>query len=185
MRESILFRIASDPVGRVWSGVGDLVVPAGGPEAGSATYSGAGELVGVPDYQQLINGLAERIDIELSGVTAETQRLALEDKDSVEGAQVDIGRVEFNDDWSVKLVEWEARYRADKLSVGRTRDGRRTITLSIASDATNRSRAPMAFFTDADQRRISSTDAIFDQVALITSGTSRRFGPDQGGGKKK
>jgi hypothetical protein len=37
--------------------------------------------------------------------------------------------------------------------------------------------APMAFFTDADQKKRSSTDTIFDHVAAINAGTSRRFGP--------
>jgi hypothetical protein len=56
---------------------------------------------------------------------------------------------------------------------GRTR----TVSLSVGTDETGRSRAPIALFTDADQRRRSPTDAFFDHVAGITAGTSRRFGP--------
>lgn len=181
MRESFLLRIAADPPARVWSGVGDLVIPADAVESGSATYHGAGELLNAPDFQQLINGTAERIEFQVSGVSGETLRLALQDSVSVKGAAVHLGRIEFGDNWApVGVVEWEAVFRADSLSVSSQGDGEsrtRTITLSVGSGETARSRAPLAFFTDADQRQRSPTDAIFSHVAAINSGTSRRFGP--------
>jgi hypothetical protein len=120
MRESYLIRIASDPVARVWSGVGDLVIPADAVESAPALYLGGGELVNLPDFQQLINGLAERIEFTVSGVSAETLRLALEDAPSTKGAKVHIGRAEFEDDWQLVAVEWETVFRADKLSISST-----------------------------------------------------------------
>ncbi|MBI1179098.1 MAG: hypothetical protein GC201_00970 [Alphaproteobacteria bacterium] len=182
MRESFLLRIDADPPARVWGGIGDLAIPSDSVEPGGATYSGAGELLQNPDFEQLINGVAERLDIQVSGVTAETLRLALEDAPSVRGARVDFGRVSFDDDWQIDTVEWEAVFRADVLSVD-SKDGEqgriRTITLSIASANTNRSNAPISYFTDADQKRRSSTDDIFSHVGGITAGASRRFGPQQ------
>lgn len=181
MRESILIRIASDPPARLWGGVGDIEVPADAVEAEPAIYSGGGELISAPDFQQLINGIAERLEFEVSGVTAETIRLALEDAPSVKGAKVHLGTIRFSDDWQQDgAVEWEAVFRADSLTVGSRGDGARrtrTITLSVGTDDTGRSFAPLSFFTDADQRRRSATDAIFSHVAGISGGTSRRFGP--------
>lgn len=182
MRESLLVRIACDPPARVSSCVGDLAIPADNVEdEDGATYLGGGELISFPDFQQIINGTAERIEVQVSGVTGETLRLALEDAPSVKGARVDVGTIRFNDEWQpLGPVTWESRYRADTLSVSSQsgQDGRtRTISLSVATEDTNRSRAPLAFFTDADQRRRSSDDAFFSHVAGITAGTSRRFGP--------
>lgn len=179
MNESYGIRIGSDPVARLWSGVGDLLVPADIVEDAPATYLGGGELLSAPDFQQLINGTAERVELQVSGVSAATLALALEEADSVRGAKVHLARFDFDDAWQLIGVEYEQTFRADKLTVnsqgGETRT--RTITLSLGSEDTNRSRAPIAFFTDADQRRRSPTDAFFDHVSGITAGTSRRFGP--------
>jgi hypothetical protein len=176
VRESYLLRIASDPVARVWSGHGDLVIPADIVESAQATYLGAGELLNAPDFQHLINGTAQRLEFRLSGVSSRMLALAVEDAPSVKHAAVHIGRADFGPDWQLVGVEWEAVFRADSLSVVRE-EATRTIILSIGSEDTGRSRAPNAFFTDADQRQRSSTDAIFSNVGKIYSGTTRRFGP--------
>jgi len=180
-RESYLLRIAADPPARIWSGFGDLEIPADAVEPEPAVYRGAGELLSVPDFQQLVNGTAERIEFSVSGVTEETLRLALEDAPSVRNAAVHVGRIDFDEHWQqIGPVEWEAVFRADVLSVSRQGSGDspvRTISLSVGTDDTGRSRAPLAFFTDADQRFRSPTDAIFSHVAGIYAGTSRRFGP--------
>lgn len=178
MRASPLLRIACDPVARVWGGVGDLDIPADVVEAGTARYLGGGALVSIPELEQLINGTASRIQVVVSGVSAETMRLALEDAPSVEGARVDIGIVYFGDDLQIAEVEWLDEVRADSLTVDRARDGStRSISLSLGTDNTERSKAPIALFTDADQRRKSPSDRIFDHVAGINIGTSRPFGP--------
>lgn len=181
IRESYLLRIASDPPARMWSGDGPLVIPPDAVEAETATYLGAGELLRAPDFQALINGTAERLEFTLSGVRSQVLRLALEDAPSVRGADVHLGRIDFNAAWQpVGVVEWEAVFRADILSVSSQDAGgerRRAITLSVGTDDTGRSFAPSAFFTDAEQRLRSPTDAIFSHVAGLASGTSRRFGP--------
>lgn len=183
-REIHIVRIASDPVALFHSGVGDLLVPADsviGPIAQIAV--GLGELVNIPDLQEMINGTAERVDIELEGVTETALRLALEDAPSVRGADVHIGRMDLDaDQQQAAPVEWEANFQARSLGVSRPKvegldNPRRTITLTIARGDTVRSRAPNSYFTDSDQRRRSADDAIFDHVGQISAGTSRRFGP--------
>ena len=182
VRESYLMKIdhPDDPA-RIWSGVGPLAIPADIVEAAPATYLGAGELLSVPDFQQLINGVAERIEILVSGVSEETIRLALEDAPGVKNAAIYIGRIDFDADWQqLGPVEWEATFRADCLIVeSQAQNGTRvrTIKLSAGSDDTGRSFAPAAYFTDADQRLRSATDSFFDHVAGINRGTSRIFGP--------
>lgn len=182
VRESYLLRIASDPPARVWSGVGDLEIPADIVEDATATYLGAGQLLSVTDFQHLINGVAERVEFSVSGVNDETVRLALEDAPSVKGAAVHLGRIDFDENWQqLGPVEWEATFRADTLTVdsqGSNGQRTRTITLSVGTSDTGRSYAPMSFFTDSDQRRRSPTDAVFSFVAGINGGTTRRFGAD-------
>ncbi|TKD50226.1 hypothetical protein [Sphingomonas baiyangensis] len=180
-RRSIVFRLASDPVCYLWSGHFDLPVSADALDPEGAIYKGAGELLSVPALKQLINGAADRLDFVVSGVSAETIRLAGEDRDSVKGALVTIGYVEFDADWQiVGPASWDWRGIADTLATSNepTDNGReRQIILSVRSTDTRRSNPAPAYYTDADQRKRSPTDAIFSEVAGISVGVTRRFGP--------
>ncbi|KQX18424.1 MULTISPECIES: hypothetical protein [unclassified Sphingomonas] len=181
-RESVVVRIDCDPPALLWSGLGPLAVPADAIIPAPAIALGGGQLISVPDFQQLIGGTAERLDFVVSGVDDDTVRLALEDAPSVRGARVDVGTVQFDQDWQLDAIEWENVFEARSLSISRPRsqNGKttRSITLTIVQGSTRRARATLAFFTDADQRRRSADDAIFSNVAGITAGTSRRFGPN-------
>jgi len=181
LRESFAIRIETDPVARIWSGFGNLEVPADIVEAEPAIYLGAGELLNAPDFDQGINYTAERIEIQLSGASSRMVALALEDAATIRGARVHFVSLRFDDEWQLEEVEYEAVFRADKITVSSQDEENgsrtRTITLSIGTEDTNRSRAPLAYFTDQDQRRRSPTDAIFSHVSGIYQGTSRKFGP--------
>lgn len=181
VRESYLVKIDTPEPARIWSGVGDLEIPADNVEDAPAIYLGAGELLSVPDFQQLINGVAERLEFTVSGISDETVRYAREDAPTVRNAAMYVGRVDFDENWQqLGPVEWEATFRCDSLVIeSESSGGRRvrTIKLSVGSDDTGRSYAPLAFFTDADQRKRSPTDRAFEHVALINNGTSRVFGP--------
>lgn len=181
-RESIVVRIACDPPALIWSGAGPLSLPADIVIPETAIALGAGELVSVPDFQQLMNGTAERLEFQLSGVSAETVRLAIEDAPSVRNARVDVGRIDFDADWQpLGPVEWEATFEARSLTVSRPQTQgdqvSRTISLTIAHGETTRSRSPNAYFTYQDQIRKYPTDQVFSNVAGINNGTTRRFGP--------
>lgn len=180
MRASVLFRIDCDPPARLWSGVGDLVIPADAVEASPALYLGGGELVSIPDLEQALNASAARVEITVSGVAAATLALAREEAESVKGATAAVGLVHFGDDLAIAEVEWLGELRCDSLTTANepSENGRtRSITLSMGTEDTDRSNAPAAYFTDADQRLRSPTDKIFDRIAGIAAGTSRRFGP--------
>lgn len=180
MKQVVLFRIATDPPTRIASSVNPLIIPADIVEAEEARYLGGGALVRVPDLEQLINGTAARAEVTVSGVSAATLALAVEEAAQVKGAKVHIGIAYQDDAWQVTEVEWVAVLRADALTISRQSGqggASRSITLSIGTDFTDRSRSPVAFWTDADQRRRSPTDRFFDQVAQITAGISRRFAP--------
>lgn len=180
LRESFALRIETDPVARLWSGYGTVEVPADIVESASAMYLGAGDLLNAPDFEQGINFTAERIEIQLSGVSSRMVALALEDAATIRNARVHFITFSFDDAWQLAQVSYEAVFRADKITVNSQNedDGRtRTITLSIGTENTNRSRSPMAYFTDQDQRRRSPDDAIFSNVSGISQGTSRKFGP--------
>ena len=94
----------------------------------------------------------------------------------LKGAALDVGVAEFDDLWQLIAVTWQARYRIDKAAVTRG-DNERTISISMGSDDTGRSRSSGSYWTDAAQQRKSPGDRIFDRVAGINAGTTRSFGP--------
>lgn len=179
-RRSILFRLACDPVCRLWSGFGDLDIT-DAVDPGGATYLGAGALLDVPVLKQLINGVADRIDFGISGVPDRALRLVLEDAPSVQDAPLLIGEQSFDRGWQVNgAPAWLWRGYADVLSVesAESEQGRqRTIRLSVRSADTFRANPVTTYFTDQDQRRQSPDDAIFSHVGLISAGAKRKFGP--------
>lgn len=180
-RRSILFRLAADPIARIWSGHGDLDVEADLIDPDGARYLGAGALIDVPSIKTLINGAADRLDFTLSGVSARILGLAQEDAPSVKGALALLGEQDFDDNWQTAgLPRWVWRGYADVLSIDsqESAQGReRTIRLSVGSADTYRSNPQPTYYTDHDQRRRSPTDAIFSHVSLISIGLHRRFGP--------
>jgi hypothetical protein len=180
-RVSWLLRIDSDPVCYLWTGFGPLETPADAVDPAGATWLGAGHIIGIPGLQALINGVADRVNFTLSGVSPETLRLAREDKASVKGAQTRIGHVVFDQDWQLTgPITWEWLGIADALRVEsrHSDDGRvRSIILMVGGADTSRSNPRFTFWTDASQRLRSPTDAFCDHVAMISQGVTRRFGP--------
>jgi len=180
LRESFAIRIDTADVFRLWSGHGNVEVPADIVENEPAIYLGAGDLLNAPDFEQSINYTAERLDIQLSGASTRMIALALEEAGTIRNAKVHFATMRFDENWQLVEIEYEAVFRADKITVDSQDgdDGRtRTIILSVGTEDTNRSRAPGSYFTDQDQRRRSPTDAIFSNVSGINQGTSRLFGP--------
>ena len=180
MNKTPIFRIDCDPPARLWGGVGWLDIPADSVEAAPARYLGGGALCAVPDLEQVLNNTAGRVDVVVSGVNALTQSLALEEAPSVQGAIANAGFAYFDDDQQLIEVEWVGTLKCDTLSPSnqQSQNGRtRSISLSLSTENTDRSRAPVAFWTHQDQQRLSPGDLFFDHVAGISGGTSRRFGP--------
>lgn len=180
-RESYIFRIETDEPALFWTGHGDLLLPADTVLPAPAVALGAGSLVNLPELEQLINGIAQRVEVVLSGVTETTVALAVEEAPQIPGAAVNIGRITFDEEWQVVgAVEWEWSGEGRSLTVGSQGGGdtrQRTLTLRVAAGDTTRSRSPLAFFTDADQRRSFPDDDFFSHVGAINSGTARRWGP--------
>lgn len=179
--EAFLFRLECDPdPAYFWSGVGDITVPADSivPET---TYLGGGELMsGFPELEQLINGTAAGVEFTASGVDGDSVRLAVEDRNLVDGATVRVGSLPMDENYQIAgPVQWEWEGVARVVTVSRQSgaDGgvTRDVTLTVESADVARSRANLTLFSDADQRKRSPDDAFFSHVAGITAGNSRRF----------
>jgi hypothetical protein len=178
-RIGFFFRLATDPVVRLWLGVGKIAPGVNAIDLTGAVYTGFGEIVNVPAFRQLINGQAERVEFTLSGVSEQIIQIASqEDAPNVRGKDCALGFALMGNTWQLLgPIRWIRRYTADFLAVRQTLTDNpdqpivRTVTLSVGSLMTGRRRPGLSYFTDQDQRRRSAgspVDRFCERTVLYT-----------------
>lgn len=163
-----LIMASGGPV-RAWLGVGDYEIAADDVDTMGGTYLGVGLVGDIPALSQLVGGVAERIEFTLSGADDRTLRLADGDADEVKAAPVYVGIVFFDQYWQqADPIAWLWEGTADVPSVDRSADEGggivRSVSLSVGSVFTDRTRPQLGFYTPADQKRRSPTDTFCDRV---------------------
>ena len=181
VRPTLFLRVAipSAPL-RVWSGVGDYDVPVDAVEVEGATYLGVGAVAGLPALSGLINGVAERVEFSLSGVSARVLSIADDESVDCRNAQVNIGLTFLGEDWQpVGGMGWLWQGFADVATAARTagEDGTitRRISLSVGSAFTGRRRAPLTYWSNNDQQRRSPTDRFCERTPLYNPGVIKTW----------
>lgn len=176
-RIGIFFRLATEPVVRLWLGVGKCRVGINAEDADGAIYKGFGELQNVPVVQQLINGAAERVEFFASGVTAETLRMASIEASDVRGARVAMGVGIFSGSWQLLGVpKWIFRGIADFVVLNQepSEDGlMRMVTLSVGSLFTGRRRRGLSYLTDRDQQERHPGDLFCERTSLYSADVNK------------
>lgn len=179
-RRSYVVRIATTPVIYLWTGFGLLETPADDIDVAGATWNGFG-VVSIPGLKTLINGVADRVDFKLSGVSSEVVALATTESVDVYNKEIRVGTIEFDQHWQLDGgISWEWKGSADRIQIESQDEGgkrTRSISLSAASADAKRSNPNFAYWTDSSQRLRSADDAFCDHVALISQQVTRKFGP--------
>jgi hypothetical protein len=174
-RIGVFFRMvqADGQIIRLWLGIGNCRVGINAYDETEATYSGLGQLIDVPAVQQLINGVAERIDFNVSGVSADTLALAGAESDDVKGAVVALGVCLFDGAWQqLGVPKWLFRGRADFVTLNQqSGDGgiTRAIALSVGSLFTGRRRRGLSYLTDYDQQQRYPGDKFCQRTVLYSN----------------
>jgi hypothetical protein len=157
-RLGLFIRLAIDPVLRCWLGVGPIKPGVNALDADDEAYSGYGELINVPAFQQLINGAMDRVDLQLSGLDDRILALA-SFSEVVRAKPCDIGFGMFDEAWALLgAVHWCQHYIADFLAMKVTPAGDpggqtlKTATLSCGSLMTGRRRPGRSYFNNQDQQ---------------------------------
>ena len=176
-RVGVFFRLEITPVARLWLGVGACLAGIDATDGSGATYSGLGEVLDVPRFQQLINGAAERVEFSLSGVSPAVLALAASGSDEVKQAPMLVGVGLFDSTWAlIEQPTWIRRYVVDYLavSVEATEAGiMRAVKLSCRSFMTGRRRPSVSLFSDDDQQTLSPGDLFCERTVLYTATTQK------------
>jgi hypothetical protein len=182
IRRSVLMHIATDPAVRAWTGNGSFEKAADAVDTTGGTYLGLGEMQEIPALQQLVNGVASRIELSLSGVDDQIVALADEDAAEVRSKLVSLGLQFFDDAWQPlgdTLWIWDGEadvIRTDTVS-GPDFNRSRVVTLSVGSLTTGRRRPRLNHFTRAQQRQRSADDAFCDRTGLYSRDTEIKWPP--------
>lgn len=170
-RIAVFFRLATDPVVRVWLGVGRCAPGSNSLDVTLEEYSGLGELSDAPAFQQLINGEAERVEFSMSGISAKVMALAASESESVRNKQTNLGFAIMDRDWQmIGPVHWCWNGYADFVSVdiapadGPNGTTIRSAKLSVGSTFTNRKNHKFSFWTDPDQQGRAPGDRFCERV---------------------
>lgn len=178
-RMAIFFRLDVTPAVRLWAGPGTCEAAIDAADGAGAPYLGFGALLNLPVLQQLVNGAADRVAFNLSGVTPRIAQLAASEQADVRNAPLMVGFGLFGADWQlIQQPSWLRRLTVDYLSVSRDQTGDQavwTVSLSARSFLTGRRRPGLSYFTDNDQQRRSSGDKFCQWATLYSQEVSKAW----------
>lgn len=176
------FRLETDPVIRLWLGFGYKAVGTNVLDPDGAVYRGFGEITSLPEFNQMINGAAERVAFTLSGVSGEVLQLAAGgDADQVKGRRVSVGIGILGAQFELLgAVHWLANYRADFLSIeqpptGQGSDVVRGVTLSCGTLLTSRRRPALSYFSNEDQQARFPGDTFCELTSRYATSFNKKW----------
>lgn len=166
-----------DPL-RLWFGVNDIPVGIEAIDEDGAVYIGAGKLIGLPELQVLINGLADRLEFYVAGVNSDFTAQIAEAAPGVRGKEVNVGITALDSRyqplssikplWTGFAGFWAVQRKAQPPGGNQTQ----TILLSVGTGDLARSRSARTYWTNPQQQRLSSLlsaiDRFCDRVARYT-----------------
>lgn len=182
-RTGVFFRLDTNPVVRLWLGIGKIEPGVNAYDASGAVYTGFGEIQDVPSFKQLINGRAERVDFTVSGVSGPILEIASGgDSEQVKGKRVAVGFAVMDEAWQMLgPVKWCANYTADYLAIAQAavtdplNPVVRTVTLSCGTLFTARRRPAQSYFTDQDQQARFPGDRFCERTPVYANGFNKTW----------
>lgn len=182
-RIGVFFRLDTDPVVRLWLGIGKIEPGVNTLDLTGATYRGFGELPSVPEFNQMINGAANRVEFVLSGVSGDVLAIASgDDAEDVKGKDVAVGVAIMGSNWELLgAIKWFGNYTADYLAVEQPASDNpedpivRTVKLSCGSLMTGRRRASFSYLSNQDQQARYTGDLFCSLVPLYAHGFNKAW----------
>lgn len=181
INRGIFFRMATDPVVRIWLGNGDIRIAANDLDPEPEIYKGLGIIKSIPELDRLVNGAARRVSISVSGLAAGIVAVIDDDMIGVEGVRARIGHMRYDRRWQpTGAIRWVWDGLVDECAIRSQQKGEGhewTFTISMSSALVDRNRPALRYWTPKDQAAISPTDRAFDNVPSYNAGTTRLYPP--------
>ncbi|WP_028753722.1 hypothetical protein [Rhizobium leucaenae] len=172
----IFLRVDTDPALHLWFGVNDIPAGFDSIDPDGTVYLGGGRLIGVPTLEVLVNGTADSVDFTVSGVDATTGAKMLDSIPAVRGATVQMGLTTLDDYFQPMgaVVPIWAGTASHVSESGEAAQGENsptlTLSLSVVTGESTRSRPARVLWSDAMQKSLSPTDDFCKQVQRLARG---------------
>ncbi len=173
----IFLRIGSTPPLHMWFGVNDVKAGILVKDPDGTIYLGGGRFTKVPEFEVLINGIAERIDFSLSAdEQAILDVINHEDFPDLKGAEVDLGVCGIDQYYQIVghiLPLWNGKisfFYERSEGVNAQEVPQRMIGISVGAGNVARKRGAAATWSAAIHRLLHPTDAFFDNMARLARG---------------
>lgn len=167
VRSEVFFRFRLvDGDTLIWSGMGDIRVD-------GERWRGSRLIGRLPELEQLLNGEAARITIEVSGVSDDAVAALIEEAATIEGRELDIMLGLFGERGGLihGLIALDTMIMDEVVDDQSVEGAIRTnkITLDVASPLMARATASHALWTDDDQQRLHPGDRGCERVGMYQS----------------
>lgn len=177
----IFLNVDTDPPLHLWFGTGDIPIQIDGVDPSGTVYLGAGQLIGIPTLEVLVNGTADSVDFSLSGVDPNTGNEMLDSIPEVRGCPVYVGITTLDEYWQpmsdiIPLWNGTASHTGEASPTVTGDEGRSiTVSLTVTSGEDMRSRPSRSLWSHAQQRALSLTDDFCKSVARLARGVQPKW----------
>lgn len=171
----IFLRVDTDPALHLCFGVNDMQIKFDSIDEDGTIYNGAGQLLGIPSLEVLVNGKSDSVEFTLSGVDAATATRLVDSLPPVRGADVMLGITTLDhlyQPMSSIIPIWSgvaSHVSEASAPVEARKAPTLTLALSVVSGEPTRSRPARSLWSSAHQKAISPDDKFCDGTARLAS----------------
>lgn len=172
----IFLRVETDPKLRLWFGMNDIPGRFDSIDPDGTVYLGAGQLLGIPTLEVLVNGTADAVEFTVSGIDPIEGGKMIDSIPAVRGAEVHVGITTLDDYYqpmSRIMPIWHgvASHIAEASPIATERDSPSlSLTLVVTAGESMRSRSSRALWSSAHQKEIAPGDKFCDATSRLARG---------------
>lgn len=179
-RLGIFVKIDTTPPGRFWMGASDIPLKFKGAtiDVEGGTYIGGGVLGNIPVLEALINDTAERVEFQMSGLSADQAEIFNTAVPPVRGKRVHLGITVLNDYYQpisdiIPMWTGTASFFSERSpSVGSGETPTVMMSLSVGSGPTTRSRPSASLWSHAHQQALFPGDDFCKGTTRLARGVA-------------
>lgn len=180
----IVYKVRTTPSINLFFGIGDINPGVNAVDTVGETYNGAGALINVQPFQQVINGGAESATFVLSGVNQKVIDIAETHANKLLNVECWYGYLLMDQQWQqIGPIHWLWMMLGDYVTTDqRASDGItgpviRTVSFSMRDQLAARRRARNSYWIDPDQQFYHPGDRICERGILNSMSIAKKWPP--------
>ena len=173
----VFLRVGTAPALHLAFSLNSIPIYIPGLDDPATIYTGAGQLIDIPQFEVLFNGMADKIAFALNGINSDDVNLIMDTAPPVLGAPTTIGFATMNELWqptSLIAPLWtgvgEFLSQSMKPETDPTKNRVQEIMLTCSAGDTSRSKPGLQTISDNTQKAKYPTDRFCERVIRYVAG---------------